>query len=123
MLSRENFKEEFINLVEEGKIQVDEALDKANKELNSNYIAHHGVYALKKFLNTEWNKRVDDLFSFVEENFKLSEEQGFINEIKEEYGFCEDFFDADIKKYFNAIIEEHFKEKKIKETGWNGRIL
>lgn len=123
MLLRENFKKEFINLVEEGKIQVDEALDKAKKEYNDNYIAHHGVYALKEFFNTEWSKRVDELFYFVEDNFSIFQEQDFINQIKEEHGYCEDFFDADIKKYFNAIIEEHFKGKKIKKTGWNGRIL
>lgn len=123
MLLRENFKKEFINLVEEGKIQVDEALDKAKKEYNDNYIAHHGVYALKEFFNTEWSKRVDELFYFVEDNFSIFQEQDFINQIKEEHGYCEDFFHADVKKYFNEIIEEHFKGKKIEETGWDGRIL
>ena len=123
MLSRENFKEEFVNLIEKGKIQVDKALDKANKEYNDNYIAHHGINALKKFFDIEWKKRVDELFSFVEDNFRISKEQEFINEIKEEYGFCKDFFNADIKKYFENIIEEHFKGKEIKETGWDGRIL
>ena len=124
MITRENFKERFVNLVEEGKIEVDKALDKAKKELDINYIAHHGIYSLDKFINPEWKKRVEDLFSLVEDNFMSSlGEQKFIDQVKKEYGYCEDFFDADIKKYFNEIIKEHFKEKKIKKTGWDGRIL
>lgn len=125
MITRENFKKEFVNLVEEGKIEVDKALDKAKKELDINYIAHHGIYSLDKFLNAEWKKRVDELFSFIEDKFKLNSlgEQKFIDQVKKEYGYCEDFFDADIKKYFENIIKEHFKEKKIKKTGWDGRIL
>ena len=125
MITRENFKEEFINLVEEGKIEVDKALDKAKKELDINYIAHHGIYSLDEFLNAEWKKRVDDLFSFVEDNFKSNSlgEQKFIDQVKKEYGYCEEFFDADIKKYFEHILKEHFKGKKIKKTGWDGRIL
>ena len=123
MLTRENLKEEFIDLIEKGKKQIDVTTERAINEYSQNYVAHYGVPALKEFFDPNWIKRENELIKFIKENFWVEEEQEFINEIKEEYGFCEDFFNSDIPEYFEAILDEHFKEKKIEDTGWDGRIL
>lgn len=123
MLTRENFKDEFIDLIEEGKKQIEDTIQKAINEHSQNYVAHYGVPALKEFFDPKWIERESELIKFVKENFWVEDEQEFINEVKEEYGFCEDFFNSDVPEYFDAILDEHFASKKIEDTGWDGRIL
>lgn len=123
MLTRKNFKEEFIDLIEEGKKQIDDTIQKAINEHSQNYVAHYGVPALKEFFDPKWIERENEMIKFVKENFWVEDEQKFINEIKNEYGFCEDFFNSDIPEYFDEILSEHFAAKKIEDTGWDGRIL
>jgi hypothetical protein len=123
MLTRKNFKEEFIDLIEKGKNQIDYTIQKAINEHSQNYVAHYGVPALKEFFDPKWIERENELIKFVKENFWVEDEQEFINEVKEEYGFCEDFFNSDVPEYFDAILDEHFASKKIEDTGWDGRIL
>lgn len=123
MLTRKNFKDEFIDLIEEGKKQIEDTIQKVINEHSQNYVAHYGVPALKEFFDPKWIERESELFKFTRGNFDIFEEQKFINEIKEEYGFCEDFFNSDIPEYFEAILDEHFAAKKIEDTGWDGRIL
>lgn len=123
MLTRKNFKEEFIDLIEEGKKQIDDTIQKAINEHSQNYVAHYGMPALKEFFDPKWIERENEMIKFVKENFWVEDEQKFINEIKNEYGFCEDFFNSDIPEYFDEILSEHFAAKKIEDTGWDGRIL
>lgn len=123
MLTRKNFKEEFIDLIEKGKNQIDDTIQKAINEHSQNYVAHYGVPALKEFFDPKWIERENEMIKFVKENFWVEDEQEFINEVKEEYGFCEDFFNSDVPEYFDAILDEHFASKKIEDTGWDGRIL
>lgn len=123
MLTRKNFKEEFIDLIEKGKNQIDDTIQKAINEHSQNYVAHYGVPALKEFFDPKWIEREKELIKFVKENFWVEDEQEFINEIKSEYGLCEDFFNSDVPEYLDEILDKHFAGKKIEETGWNGRIL
>ena len=123
MLTRENFKDEFIDLIEEGKKQIEDTIQKAINEHSQNYVAHYGVPALKELFDPKWIERESEIIKFVKENFWVEDEQEFINEVKEEYGFCEDFFNSDVPEYFDAILDEHFASKKIEDTGWDGRIL
>lgn len=123
MLTRKNFKQEFIDLINEGKEQIDVTIEKTIEQYSQNYLAHYGVPALKEFFDPKWIERENEMIKFVKENFWVEDEQKFINEIKNEYGFCEDFFNSDVPEYFEAILDEHFADKKIEDTGWDGRIL
>ena len=123
MLTRKNFKQEFIDLINEGKEQIDVTIEKTIEQYSQNYLAHYGVPALKEFFDPKWIERENEMIKFVKENFWVEDEQEFINEVKEEYGFCEDFFNSDVPEYFDEILDEHFKSKKIEDTGWDGRIL
>jgi hypothetical protein len=123
MLTRKNFKQEFIDLINEGKEQIDVTIEKTIEQYSQNYLAHYGVPALKEFFDPKWIERENEMIKFVKENFWVEDEQKFINEIKNEYGFCEDFFNSDVPEYFDEILDEHFKSKKIEDTGWDGRIL
>ena len=123
MLTRKNFKQEFIDLINEGKEQIDVTIEKTIEQYSQNYLAHYGVPALKEFFDPKWIERENEMIKFVKENFWVEDEQKFINEIKNEYGFCEDFFNSDVSEYFDEILDEHFKSKKIEDTGWDGRIL
>lgn len=123
MLTRKNFKQEFIDLINEGKEQIDVTIEKTIEQYSQNYLAHYGVPALKEFFDPKWIERENEMIKFVKENFWVEDEQEFINEVKEEYGFCEDFFNSDVPEYFDAILDEHFASKKIEDTGWDGRIL
>ena len=123
MLTRKNFKQEFIDLINEGKEQIDVTIEKTIEQYSQNYLAHYGVPALKDFFDPKWIERENEMIKFVKENFWVEDEQKFINEIKNEYGFCEDFFNSDVPEYFDEILDEHFKSKKIEDTGWDGRIL
>jgi hypothetical protein len=123
MLTRKNFKEEFIDLVEKGKSQIDDTVEKAIKEYSENYVAHYGVPALKEFFDPLWIEREKEMIKFVKENFWVEDEQEFIDEIKSEYGLCEDFYNSDVPEYLDEILDKHFEGKKIEDTGWDGRIL
>ena len=123
MLTRKNLKQEFIDLINEGKEQIDVTIEKTIEQYSQNYLAHYGVPALKEFFDPKWIERENEMIKFVKENFWVEDEQKFINEIKNEYGFCEDFFNSDVPEYFDEILDEHFKSKKIEDTGWDGRIL
>ena len=123
MLTRKNFKQEFIDLINEGKEQIDVTIEKTIEQYSQNYLAHYGVPALKEFFDPKWIESENEMIKFVKENFWVEDEQKFINEIKNEYGFCEDFFNSDVPEYFDEILDEHFKSKKIEDTGWEGRIL
>ena len=123
MLTRKNLKQEFIDLINEGKEQIDVTIEKTIEQYSQNYLAHYGVPALKEFFDPKWIERENEMIKFVKENFWVEDEQKFINEIKDEYGFCEDFFNSDVPEYFDEILDEHFKSKKIEDTGWDGRIL
>lgn len=123
MLTKKNFKEEFIDLVEKGKSQIDDTVEKAINEYSENYVAHYGVPALKEFFDPLWIEREKEMIKFVKENFWVEDEQKFIDEIKSEYGLCEDFYNSDVPEYLDEILDKHFEGKKIEDTGWDGRIL
>lgn len=123
MLTKKIFKEEFIDLIEKGKKQIDDTIQKAINEYSENYVAHYGVPALKEFFDPLWIEREKEMIKFVKENFWVEDEQKFIDEIKSEYGLCEDFYNSDVPEYLDEILDKHFEGKKIEDTGWDGRIL
>ena len=124
MLTRKNLKKEFIDLIEEGKKQIDDTTEKAILVHSQNYVAHYGVPALKEFFDPDWIERENELIKFIKENFWVEDEQQFIDEVKNEYGFCEDFFNADVPEYLEAILDQHFKEKKNRRyrMGWKNPV-
>ena len=103
MLTRKNFKDEFIDLIEEGKKQIDDTIQKAMNEYSENYVAHYGVPALREFFDPKWIEREKEMIRFVKENFWVEDEQQFIDEVKEEYGLIQTFQNILMKFWINIL--------------------
>lgn len=122
MITRENFKEVFLNLVEIGKKEIDRTLPIVIKKYNNDYVATRLWGVLAEEFDKEWLKEEEDMYKFIDDNdFDSIKSSKFINDIKENYNLCENYFNCDIKDYFYEILQEYFKSK-VRVEGWNGRI-
>lgn len=119
MITKDNFKEEFLNLIEYGKKEIDRTIPIMIKKYSNDYVVTRWWRCLFLEIEEEYIKREKELFEFSK-TFNSYNESKFISNIKEEYGYCVDFYGCDIEKYYIEILEEYYKSKGLRIQGWDG---
>lgn len=117
-----NIEEEFIELIELGKKEIQRTLPIIKEKYSNDYVATKQWYCLKEIFSKEWLDRLNLLNSFSED-IKFSELYEVLDKIKEKGKYELPIEVFDIEKYFNKILEDFYNTVKPTISGYNGRIL